>query len=89
MAVGTSVACQTREHQAKAVQEFCSGAEGTADARHSGTLVQRQRSRHIENIVHRRFCCLGHTPAGIGRQGVQIPAGAFCIQDAQRQGGFS
>lgn len=88
MTVGASVACQTREHQAKAVQKFRTGAEGTADARHSWALVERKCRRYVEDLVHRRFCRLGHAPTGIGGQRVQIPPGTFRVQDAKGKGGF-
>ena len=76
-------------HQTQAVQQFRSGAERAADTRHSRPLVQCQRCRYIQHLIHSSLRRLRHSSARIGRQRLQIPPGAFCIQHAKRQRGFS
>ena len=88
VAVGAAVACKARIHQAQAVQKLRTGAEGTADAGHTGPLVQGQRRRDIEHLIHFRACGLGHAPPRIGGQGFQIAPRALGIQDPQRKRGF-
>ena len=89
MPVGAAVAGQAGVHQTQAVEQFCPRAEGAADSRHAGPLVEGQGRRDIQHRIHIRPGRLGHPTAGVGGQGLQIPPGALGIQDPQRQRGFS
>ena len=86
--IGAAVAGQAGPHQPQAVEELRPGAEGAADARHAGPLVQRQGRRDVQHLVHVRPGRLGHPAAGIGGQGLQIPPGALGVQHPQGQGGL-
>ena len=85
MAIGAAVTCQPGKHKPETVQKFRKGSEGTADARNSRALAQRKSRRHISDIIHICPLCLCHSPAGIGRQGFQIPARPFRIERAKSQ----
>ena len=85
MAIGAAVACQPGKHKPETVQKFRKCPEGTADARNSRALAQRKSRRHISDIIHICPLRLCHPPAGIGRQGFQIPAGPFRIERAKSQ----
>ena len=88
MPVGAAMAGQTGEHQPQTVQKLGAGAEGAADARHTRPLVQGQRGGHIQHLIHRGLGRLGHAPAGVGGQGLQIAAGPFRVEHPQCQRGF-
>ena len=85
MAVRAAVARQAGEHQAQTVQEFRSGAEGAADAGHTGPLVQRQRGRHVENFIDLGLGGLGHAAAGVGGQGIQVAPRTLGVEHTQCQ----
>ena len=85
MPIGAAVAGETGEHQPQAVQQLGSCAEGAADTRHAGPLVQRQRRRDVEHLIHLCLGGLRHTAAGVGGERVQIPARALGIEHTQRQ----
>ena len=89
VAVGAAVFGQTGEHQPQCVQQLGSGAEGTADAGDPGPLVQRQRRRHVQNLIHLRPGRLCHAPPGIGRERFQITSGAFGVEDPKSERGFA
>lgn len=89
MSAGTAMICQPRKHQTQNVQEFGPRAEGTAYAGNAGTLMQCQRGRNIQNVIHLRLGRSGHFAAGISGKCFQIPPGAFRIQHSQRQRRFS
>ena len=72
MPVGAAVAGQAGEHQPQAVEQFCTRAEGAANARHPWPLMQRQRRGYVKRFLHIRPGRLGHPPPGIGGQGLQI-----------------
>ena len=42
----------TAKEQAQAVVELGHGAKGRAHARHAGALMQRERRRHVQHLVH-------------------------------------
>ena len=79
MAIRAAVAGKAGIHQAQTVQKLRSRAERAADARHAGALVQGQRGRYIQHLVHAGPRCLRHAAAGIGGQGLEIAARAFGI----------
>ena len=70
--IGAAMAGQAGEHQPQAVEQFCTRAEGAADARHPRPLMQRQRRGYVKRFLHIRPGRLGHPPPGIGGQGLQI-----------------
>ena len=80
---------KTREHEPQTVQQLRPRAEGAADAGHAGTLMQRQRRRNIENLVHAGLRRLRQAAARVGRERLEIAARAFGIEHAQRQRGFA
>ena len=89
MPVGAAVAGQAGVHQPQAVEQLRPRAEGAADSRHAGPLVEGQGRRDIQHLVHIRPGRLGHPAAGVGGQGLQIPPGALGIQNPKCQRGFS
>ena len=82
---GSGGTCQAGEHQPQAVQQLGASAEGAANARHAGPLVQRQRRRDVKHLIHAGLGGLGHPPPGVGGQGVQVAARALGIQHTQCQ----
>ena len=80
---------QPGEHEPQAVEQLGTGAEGAADARYTGALVQGQSRRDIEHLVHLSPGSLGHPAAGVGGEGLQVAPGALSIEDTQCQGGFA
>ena len=89
MPVGAAVAGKPGEQEPQAVQQLRSRAEGAADTRHTGALVQRQGGGDIQRLLHTGLGGLGHAAAGIGGEGLQIPPGALGIQHPQSQGGLA
>ena len=74
MSVRTAMAGKARIHKAQAVQQLRTRAEGAADSRYTRTLVQRQSCGNIQHLIYRRFSCLRHATACIGRKCLQIAA---------------
>ena len=89
MPIGAAMAGQTGVHQPQVVEQLRPRAERAADSRHAGPLVERQRGRDVQHLIHIRPGRLRHPAARVGGQGLQIPPGALGIQNPQRQGGFS
>ena len=89
MPIQAAVAGKAGIHQPQTVEQLCACAEGTADTRHTGALMQRQRSRDIQYLVYAGFGCLHHSSACVGRQGFEVAARPLGIQHAQRKGGFT
>ena len=85
MPVRAAVAGQTGEHQPQTVEQLRAGAEGAADAGQAGPLVQSERGRHVQHLVHVGLCGLRHAPPGVGGEGLQIAPGALRIQHAEGQ----
>lgn len=88
MAIGTAVAGEPGKHQPETIEQFRAGAEGAADSRNPGPLMEGQSRRDVQYLVHRSFGRLGHPAPGIGGKRFQVPPGPFRIQDPQGQGGF-
>ena len=84
-AVRTHVMGATAKEQAQAVVELGHGAKGRAYARNAGALMQRERRRHMQHLVHLRMLGLRQATAGIGAERLQVTARALGIEDAQRQ----
>ena len=82
MPIGAAVACKAGIHQLQTVQQLRSCTEGAANARNTGALMQGQRGGDIHHLVHAGLCRLGHTAAGVGREGFQVSAGALCMRTA-------
>ena len=85
MPVGAAVAGKAGIHQSQTVEKLCSCTEGTPDAGHTGTLMQRQSSRNIQNFIHTGFGSLRHAAAGVGGESFKIAPGALRIQHTQRK----
>ena len=88
MPVRAAVAGQAGEHQPQTVEQLRAGAEGAADAGHAGPLVQSERGRHVQHLVHVGLCGLRHAPPGVGGEGLEIAPGALRIQHAEGQRGL-
>ena len=72
MSVRTTMAGQAREHQPQAVQKLRRRAKRAANAWHPWSLSQRQRRRHIVDLVKLRRLRDRHAPPCISRQGFEI-----------------
>ena len=72
------------KEQAQAVVELGHGTKGRTHARYAGALMQRERRRHVQHLVH--LCVLGlrQTTAGISAERLQITTRALGIQNPQR-----
>lgn len=88
MPVGAAVAGKPGVHEPQAVKELCPGAEGGTDAGDAGPLVEDQGSGDVEHLVHLSLGGLGHAPAGVGGERLQVAPGALCVEDPQGQGGL-
>ena len=86
MSIRTAVAGKTGIHQAQTVEQLCSCAEGTADTRHTGALMQCQCSGNIQDFIHTCPGSLGHAAAGIGGEGFEIAPGALSVEHTQCKG---
>ena len=89
MPVRAAVAGKAGVHQAQTSQQLRARAEGAADARHAGALVQGQGGGDMQHLVHAGLRRLRHSSAGVGRKRLEIPARTLGVQDTQRQRGFS
>ena len=87
--VRAAVAGKTGIHEPQAVQKLRPCAEGAADARHAGPLVQRQRGGDVKHLIHLCLGGLGHAAAGVGGQRVKVAARALGIQHAECQRRFA
>ena len=73
------------KEQAQAVVELGHGAKSGTHARHAGALVQRERRRHVQDLVHLGMFGLRQTTASIGAERLQVTARALGIKNAQCQ----
>ena len=69
MPIRAAVAGQAGVHQPQAVEQLRPRAEGAADPRHAGPLVEGQGRRDIQHLVHIRPGRLGHPASCVGGQG--------------------
>ena len=86
MSIRTAVAGKTGIHQAQTVEQLRSCAEGTADTRHTGALMQCQCSGNIQDFIHTGPGGLGHAAARIGGEGFEIAPGALSVEHTQCKG---
>ena len=86
MTVRTPMTRQTRIHEPQTVEQLRSCAEGTADTRHTGALMQSQCSGNIQDFIHTGPGGLGHAAAGIGGEGFEIAPGALSVEHTQCKG---
>ena len=86
MSIRTAVAGKTGIHQAQTVEQLRSCAEGTADTRHTGALMQSQCSGNIQDFIHTGPGGLGHAAAGMGGGGFEIAPGALSVEHTQCKG---
>ena len=73
------------KEQTQAIVELGHGAKGGAHARHARTLVQRERRRHVQHLIHLGVLGLRQTTAGIGAERLQVTARALGIKNSQCQ----
>ena len=86
MSIRTAVTGKTGIHQAQTVEQLRSCAEGTADTRYTGALMQCQCSGNIQDFIHTGSGSLGHTAARIGGEGFEIAPGALSVEHTQCKG---
>ena len=89
MSIRAAMVSQAGIHQTQTIQKLRTRAEGAANTGHAGTLMQRQRRRHIQRLIHLRLRSLCHPPTGIRGKGFKVAARAFRIQYAQCQRGLA
>ena len=70
------------EYRHKRIGTGCHGTGDIFAAVFTGALMQGQRGGDIHHLVHAGLCRLGHTAAGVGREGFQVSAGALCMRTA-------
>ena len=75
----------TAKEQAQAIVELGHGAKGRAYARHAGALMQCERRRHVQHLVHLGMFGLRQTTAGIGAECLQVTTRSLGIKNPQRQ----
>ena len=75
----------TAKEQTQAVVELGHGAKGGAHARHARTLVQRERRRYVQYLIHLSVLGLRQTTAGISAECFQVATRALGIKNPQRQ----
>ena len=85
VSVRAEVGGQPGEHQADDVEQLGRGAERRADPGDSGTLPQGEGGGNVADGVDIGTGGLGHATAGVGRQSLDIAAGAFGVEDAHGQ----
>ena len=73
------------EEQTQAIVELGHGAKGRAHARHARTLVQRERRRHVQYLVHLSVLGLRQATSSIGAERLQVTTRALGIKNPQRQ----
>ena len=89
MSVRAAMARKTRIHQTQTVEKLRPRTERTAYPGDSGTLMQRERCRHVQYLVHLRFRRLRHAATGICRKRFEISARPLGIQYAERERRFA
>ena len=75
----------TAKEQTQAVVELGHGAKSGPHARHAGALMQCERGRHVQYLVHLGVFGLRQTAAGISAERLQVAARALGIKNSQRQ----
>ena len=75
----------TAKEQTQAVVELGHGTKGRTHARHARTLVQRERRRHVQHLVHLGVLGLRQTTASIGAECFQVATRALGIKNPQCQ----
>nr|BFF24870.1 hypothetical protein GCM10025732_28350 [Glycomyces mayteni] len=88
MAVGAQVRAEPGVHEPQVVQQFGGGPEGAAHRGRAGALAQGQRGRDVLDGVDLGARGLGEAAARVGREGLQVAAGAFGVEDAEREEDF-
>ena len=73
------------KEQTQAIVKLGHGAKGGTHARHAGTLMQCERRRHVQHLVHLGVLGLRQTTAGIGAERLQIAARALGIKNPECQ----
>ena len=75
----------TAKEQTQTIVELGHGTKGRAHARHAGALMQCERRRHVQHLVHLGVLGLRQATAGIGAERLQVAARALGIKNPQRQ----
>ena len=84
-AVRAHVMGAAAKEQTQAIVELGHGAKSGTHARHAGALVQRERRRYVQHLVHLGVLGLRQTTAGIGAERLQVTTRALGIKNPQRQ----
>ena len=75
----------TAKEQTQAIVELGHGAKSGTHARHARTLVQCERRRYVQDLIHLGMFGLRQTTASIGAERLQVTARALGIKNPQRQ----
>ena len=75
----------TAKEQAQAVVELGHGTKGRAHARHAGALMQCERRRHVQYLVHLGVFGLRQATSSIGAERFQVATRALGIKNSQCQ----
>ena len=75
----------TAKEQTQAVVELGHSAKGGTHARHARTLVQRERRRHVQHLVHLGVFGLRQATSSIGAKCFQVATRALGIKNPQCQ----
>src|SRR5690606_32538357 len=65
------------------------GAEGGAHARHAGALAQGEGGGDVLDGVDGGARGVSHAAPRVGGQGLDVPAGALRVEDAEGEGGLA
>ena len=84
-AVRTHVMGATAKEQTQAIVELGHGTKGRAHTRHAGALMQCERRRYVQHLVHLGMFGLRQTAAGIGAKRLQVATRALGVKNAQCQ----
>ena len=73
------------KEQTQAVVELGHGAKSGTHARYAGTLMQCERRRHVQHLVHLSVFGLRQATSSIGAECFQVATRALGVKNAQRQ----
>ena len=75
----------TAKEQTQAIVELGHGTKGRAHARYAGALMQCERRRYVQYLIHLSVLGLRQTTAGISAERFQVATRALGIKNPQRQ----
>ena len=75
----------TAKEQTQAIVELGHGAKSGTHTRHTGTLMQCERRRYVQHLVHLGVFGLRQATSSIGAERLQVTARALGIKNPQCQ----